>query len=164
MCNKKSKTTAEDIEAGKRLRAIRKAKKVRVADIANHLGKSYQQIQKYEIGRNRISGDTLYKIAQFLNVPMEYFYDRELKRNTLSTDELGALATQEKQRIKQSLNRQIYRHIDWGVSAMEAELFEKEQNTEASAYFTVIEGISTAQIIRLTQEVLEELAKDTNDN
>ena len=42
--------------------------------VANAMGISYQQVQKYETGMNRISCGRLYELAKFLNVPVGQFY------------------------------------------------------------------------------------------
>lgn len=43
-------------------------------EVGNHLEISIQQVQKYEYGKNRISSGKLYKIAQLLKAPIEYFF------------------------------------------------------------------------------------------
>ena len=43
-------------------------------ELADFVGVSIQQIQKYEKSPNRISGGRLYKFAKFLKVPIEYFF------------------------------------------------------------------------------------------
>jgi transcriptional regulator with XRE-family HTH domain len=45
------------------------------SDVADHLGISFQQIQKYELGRNRISASRLHEAAQLLKVEVGYFYE-----------------------------------------------------------------------------------------
>jgi transcriptional regulator with XRE-family HTH domain len=42
--------------------------------LAGRIGITYQQLQKYEKGMNRISAARLYAIAKALDVPIEYFY------------------------------------------------------------------------------------------
>src|SRR5690606_17696202 len=42
------------------------------------LGITFQQVQKYEKGSNRVSASRLFQISRVLNVPIQYFYD-ELK-------------------------------------------------------------------------------------
>ena len=44
-------------------------------DLGSTLEVSYQQIQKYETGANRISAGRLYEVARALNVDMSYFFD-----------------------------------------------------------------------------------------
>ncbi|RMF71635.1 MAG: XRE family transcriptional regulator [Alphaproteobacteria bacterium] len=43
--------------------------------LGDALGLTFQQIQKYERGANRIGASRLYKIAKILNVPVSYFYE-----------------------------------------------------------------------------------------
>ena len=50
------------------------------------LGVSYQQLQKYEKGSDRISASRLYQMSQILDVPVSYFFEDmpdELVRKTL---------------------------------------------------------------------------------
>lgn len=44
-------------------------------DLANDLGLTFQQIQKYERGANRISASKLYDIACSLGSPLAYFFE-----------------------------------------------------------------------------------------
>lgn len=41
-----------------------------LADLADMVGVAYQQVQKYETGRNRVSASTLYRIAKILRTPI----------------------------------------------------------------------------------------------
>ena len=59
-----------DVEVGARVRAIRKAKGVSQEVLAGAAGITFQQIQKYERGANRISASMLQRIARHLDVPM----------------------------------------------------------------------------------------------
>jgi transcriptional regulator with XRE-family HTH domain len=43
--------------------------------LARQLGMTFQQVQKYEKGKNRVSASVLYKIMQTLDVPASYFFD-----------------------------------------------------------------------------------------
>jgi transcriptional regulator with XRE-family HTH domain len=45
------------------------------ATLASALGLTFQQVQKYERGFNRVSASTLYEIARILNVAVADFYD-----------------------------------------------------------------------------------------
>ena len=64
-----------DIEIGRRLRQARVAAGLTQTELGVRLGISFQQIQKYEKGRNRIGGGRLYKMARILGVKITYFYD-----------------------------------------------------------------------------------------
>ncbi|MGB7240876.1 MAG: helix-turn-helix transcriptional regulator [Sulfitobacter sp.] len=64
-----------DIYVGLRLKQLRKLRAVSQADVARELTISFQQIQKYEIGSNRISASRLYELSVILNVPVSYFFE-----------------------------------------------------------------------------------------
>jgi transcriptional regulator with XRE-family HTH domain len=59
-------------------------------DLANLLGCSFQQVQKYEKGDNRISSGKLSEIAKLLKTPINYFFDasvdEDLIKNTKDND------------------------------------------------------------------------------
>lgn len=55
-----------DIAVGHRIRARRKAAKISQSKLAKHLGVSFQQVQKYERGANRVSASKLAEIANAL--------------------------------------------------------------------------------------------------
>jgi transcriptional regulator with XRE-family HTH domain len=44
-------------------------------DVANALGVTFQQVQKYEKGTNRISAGSLRRISEMLQVPVEFFFE-----------------------------------------------------------------------------------------
>jgi transcriptional regulator with XRE-family HTH domain len=64
-----------DRHVGKRVREARNLRGVGQERLAVQLGLTFQQIQKYEKGVNRIAASRLLAIAQLLQVPVEFFYD-----------------------------------------------------------------------------------------
>jgi transcriptional regulator with XRE-family HTH domain len=64
-----------DVHVGARVRDRRKALGLSQIRLGLHLNLSFQQVQKYERGHNRISASKLYEIAQFLKVPMGFFFE-----------------------------------------------------------------------------------------
>lgn len=63
-----------DKNVGKRIRIRRIEKGLTQQHLANSIGLSYQQIQKYETGSNRVSAGRLFFIAKILEAPLSYFY------------------------------------------------------------------------------------------
>jgi len=63
-----------DIHVGKLIRARRRAIGVSQHDLAPLIGVTFQQVQKYEIGSNRVSASKLFAIAQALGVPVATFF------------------------------------------------------------------------------------------
>lgn len=60
---------------GRRLRARRLVGGVSQAELARAIGVTYQQVQKYECGSNRISVSMLYRISEALGAPVSFFFD-----------------------------------------------------------------------------------------
>jgi transcriptional regulator with XRE-family HTH domain len=59
-----------DVEVGQRIRVLRNEARVSQTDLARALGVTFQQVQKYEKGVNRVGAGRLTKIAETLNVPV----------------------------------------------------------------------------------------------
>uniref|UniRef100_B0T9H0 Transcriptional regulator, XRE family n=1 Tax=Caulobacter sp. (strain K31) TaxID=366602 RepID=B0T9H0_CAUSK len=64
-----------DLHVGARVRVRRKVLGMSQEALANALGISFQQIQKYERGTNRVSASKLYDIARTLGAPVSYFFE-----------------------------------------------------------------------------------------
>ncbi|UNF28932.1 helix-turn-helix domain-containing protein [Bartonella krasnovii] len=63
-----------DLLVGKKIRLRRKLLKMSQKTLGDALGVSFQQIQKYENGLNRVSAGRLMEISDILNVPISFFY------------------------------------------------------------------------------------------
>ena len=64
-----------DIHVGGRVRLRRRMLGLSQERLAGALGLTFQQVQKYERGSNRISASKLYEIARFLSAPVAYFFE-----------------------------------------------------------------------------------------
>src|SRR5258707_14954123 len=63
-----------DIEVGHRIRIERLSRGLSQTALANQLGVTFQQVQKYEKGVNRVGAGRLTKIAEVLGVPVGTFF------------------------------------------------------------------------------------------
>jgi len=63
-----------DAEIGKRIRALRLERGLSQTELGNLLGVTFQQIQKYEKGANRVAAGRLQRVAEALDVPITFFY------------------------------------------------------------------------------------------
>lgn len=72
----KSKPKASDIDVliGANLRDLRLFFGVTQAELARVLGVTFQQVQKYEKGKDRLSAARLYVLARFFDVPLDAFF------------------------------------------------------------------------------------------
>ena len=64
-----------DAVIGRQIRRLREAHGMSQAELGGRLGISFQQVQKYERGTNRISAGRLFEVAQILDVAVSRFYD-----------------------------------------------------------------------------------------
>ncbi|WP_158767392.1 helix-turn-helix domain-containing protein [Terricaulis silvestris] len=69
------RATATDAAIGKRIRARRLAIAMTQERLAELLGLTFQQVQKYEKGVNRVAASRLFDIAAALNAPLDYFFE-----------------------------------------------------------------------------------------
>lgn len=74
-----------DTQVGERLKILRLAKHKTLQEIGDILDVSFQQIQKYERGINKLSCSNLYILATALEVPVKYFFDRECGNFSLNS-------------------------------------------------------------------------------
>jgi transcriptional regulator with XRE-family HTH domain len=65
-----------DIHVGGRIRTRRIYLDMRQEELARELGLTFQQVQKYESGANRVSASRLWEIAAILKTPLAYFFDQ----------------------------------------------------------------------------------------
>jgi transcriptional regulator with XRE-family HTH domain len=72
---KKTKPDPVDIHVGARVRLRRTLLGMSQAKLGKGLGLTFQQIQKYERGANRIGSSRLYYLSQILDVSIEFFFE-----------------------------------------------------------------------------------------
>jgi transcriptional regulator with XRE-family HTH domain len=75
----KPRSAGKPNEIGKRIRLRRVEQRISQAELGQKLGVSFQQVQKYEKGVNRVGAARLQQIATALDVPVTFFYDGDGK-------------------------------------------------------------------------------------
>ena len=76
-----------DVHVGKRIRTRRLFLGMNQETLANALGLTFQQVQKYEGGANRVSASRLSAMADILGVPISFFFGDLQLDNTPRTPE-----------------------------------------------------------------------------
>ena len=79
----------QDAEVGRRIRARRLSMEMSQTDLATQLGLTFQQVQKYEKGTNRVGAGRLKRIAEILGAPITYFYSVSDAPASKTSDILG---------------------------------------------------------------------------
>jgi len=100
-----------DTEIGKRIRALRLERGLSQTELGNLLGVTFQQIQKYEKGANRVAAGRLQRVAEALEVPITFFYagstdpqDHNVESDTVDVG-LGFLETAGAVRLVRAFSR-----------------------------------------------------------
>ena len=100
-----------DRHVGRQIATVRVQSDVSQAQLARAIGISFQQLQKYENARNRVSASMLYEIAHALDVPVSRFFgglpsNDEATALLLPVDErLEFIASAEGRRVIEGLMR-----------------------------------------------------------
>ena len=98
---------------GKQLRARRSALGLTQTQVARAINVTFQQIQKYEKGTNGVSSSRLLQLANFLKVPVKYFFeefkdfqnlDSQTKNDNSLESFVGKLTEVEKDKLLNILN------------------------------------------------------------
>ena len=66
---------SRDAEVGRRVRSRRLECRLTQTELADGIGVTFQQVQKYEKGKNRIGAGRLERISEKLGVPISFFFD-----------------------------------------------------------------------------------------
>ena len=64
-----------DIHVGTRVRLRRQVMKMSQEKLGDQLGVTFQQVQKYERGANRVGASRLWRMSQVLDVPVSFFFE-----------------------------------------------------------------------------------------
>ena len=79
------RTSGVDRVVGQKLRLRRKILQMSQRSLAQRIGITPQQLQKYEAGRNRVSAVRLYQLADELKVPLPWFFPQATSETAPST-------------------------------------------------------------------------------
>lgn len=81
-----------DVHVGSRVRLRRMLVGMSQEKLGDTLNLTFQQVQKYEKGANRIGASRLYQISQVLGVPVQFFFDDMPASENDSSSSEGAAA------------------------------------------------------------------------
>ena len=85
---------AVDLSIGQRIRAFRLSRGMSQSELGSRIGVTFQQIQKYERGANRIGGGRLKKIAAALDAPITALFGEDKIGSATADNRLAAILSQ----------------------------------------------------------------------
>lgn len=83
-----------DVHVGSRVRLRRMLLGMSQEKLGEHLGLTFQQVQKYEKGVNRIGASRLFDLAKVLGVPVQFFYDEAPSGMITGSDSIRGFSEQ----------------------------------------------------------------------
>lgn len=100
-----------DVYVGSRIRLRRELFGLSQMRLADKLGLTFQQIQKYERGTNRISASRLWDVAQVLDTPITYFFAEMDEQTAKQSPRRFVKPTDEKDKIPEPANALAQKEI-----------------------------------------------------
>ncbi len=73
--DRESRSSPVDVHVGHRIRLRRTLMGMSQERLGDALGLTFQQVQKYERGANRVSASRLFDLSRVLDVPISFFFD-----------------------------------------------------------------------------------------
>ena len=97
---KRDKIAPIDLEVAFRIRRLREGAGMSQMDLGNRLDLSYQQVQKYESGKNKVSLERLCQIAAVFNTNVSYFLPEAGKQEEATVVLPPVLSDEERKLLK----------------------------------------------------------------
>ena len=147
---------------GNRLREYRTARGMSQQDLANRIGISFQQLQKYERASNRIACSRLWEIGETLGAPIPYFFpesaqeddtDRARRNQANAT---GAIYATSAPQTEDTVNRRIAaaRTAPTNTFALEKAMQPPHTtSSDAPSFFDEQDTLSPQNVIRLARKI-----------
>jgi transcriptional regulator with XRE-family HTH domain len=127
---KKPRAGAEDVEIGRKIRALRLERGLSQSGLADSIGLTFQQLQKYEKGANRVSAGRLHKIAEMLNIPVTFFYggmSARAKKPDGGDPDFSFMQTRDAVRIMRAYSEIESRSTKYALVVLAESLRDKER-------------------------------------
>ena len=120
----------EDVEIGRKIRALRLERGLSQSGLAEGIGLTFQQVQKYEKGANRVSAGRLQQIADILNVPVVFFYGgmgARAKKSEMAPSSLQFLQTKGALRLMRAYTEISSRTTKYALVVLAESLRNRER-------------------------------------
>ena len=135
--SKKGKPHDVDIHVGGRVRLRRSALGLSQDQLGAAIGLSFQQVQKYERGANRIGASRLYEMSKVLQIPISYFFE--------SLDGMGVAE-------------------DADTSYQTDPVVNRELLELMRAYHQILDPKQRKKVLKLVQALAEESQRESQDS
>ena len=138
-----------DKHVGKRLRTRRSLLGISQEKLAEAVGVTFQQIQKYERGTNRVSAGRLLRFSEVLNVPINYFYE---EMNGSSSKILSGLSDNEQESFQSGDDKD-------DKKATDSDILNKRETLElVKAYYSISDPKKRKDILKFIKSMTKNIS------
>lgn len=119
------------MEIGRRIRALRLERGLSQSNLADSIGLTFQQVQKYEKGMNRVSAGRLQRIAEMLNIPVTFFFasaGTRIKKGEATDPGLSFMQTKGAVRLVRAYSEISSRNTKYALVVLAESLRDKERS------------------------------------
>jgi transcriptional regulator with XRE-family HTH domain len=116
-----------DVEVGRRIRSRRLAKGISQTALGRPLGVTFQQVQKYEKGVNRVGAGRLQQIAELLDVPVSFFFGATDGDSRDTKTVMGFIDTAHAVRLMRAYSRLENRKVQYAVVDLVERMAERKK-------------------------------------
>jgi transcriptional regulator with XRE-family HTH domain len=127
---RKRRAGSEDVEIGRKIRALRLQRGLSQTSLADGIGLTFQQVQKYEKGTNRVSAGRLQRIADMLETPVTFFdgaSGEATQRREKAPEGLAYLQTKGAMRLMRAYSEISSRATKYALVVLAESLRNKER-------------------------------------
>lgn len=143
----RGKSTSVDSHVGQKLRQFRSLAGLSQERLAGALGVTFQQVQKYERGLNRIASNRLFQLGQILNVPVTAFFE-----GYVLSDDDGGLS-------------QATGLAEAETPAYEVDVMQRKETLDlVRAYYRIQDPIIRKKLLELARSMAGEPVTDATDS
>ncbi len=107
-----------DVHVGGRVRAGRTLIGMSQTELGKHFGLTFQQIQKYEKGMNRIAASRLWRFSLILGQPISWFFEGIRKQKRKGEDLLAKRETLQLVRYLSACDPDVQKHLAAMINAV----------------------------------------------
>ncbi len=107
-----------DVHVGGRVKARRTSIGMSQKELGKHVGLTFQQIQKYEKGMNRIGASRLWRFSLILGQPISWFFEGIGKRKRKGDDFLAKRETLQLVRYLSACDPDVQKHLAAMINAV----------------------------------------------
>ena len=107
-----------DVHVGGRVKARRTLTGMSQEELGKHVGLTFQQIQKYENGKNRIAASRLWQFSLILGQPISWFFEGIGKQKRKGDDFLAKIETLKFVRYLSACDPDVQKHLAAMINAV----------------------------------------------